>query len=140
MEIRDAIDLVARAVDVAGVAAVAGGIAWVTLSTVPLIGRRSSEELFRGYRRGVGKAILLGLELLVAADIIRMVAIRPTLEGVAVLGLIVVIRTFLSFSLQVELSGRWPWQRAGEPDDADVVTEEPERSAALARPGADARR
>lgn len=140
MEIRDAIDLVARAVDVAGVAAVAGGIAWVTLSTVPLIGRRSSEELFRGYRRGVGKAILLGLELLVAADIIRMVAIRPTLEGVAVLGLIVVIRTFLSFSLQVELSGRWPWQRAGEPDDADAVTEEPERSAALARPGADARR
>lgn len=56
--------------------------------------------------------ILIGLELLVAADIIRTVAVEPTLEGVAVLALIVIVRTFLSFSLEVELYGRWPWQRA----------------------------
>lgn len=58
------------------------------------------------------RTILLGLEFLVAADIIRTVAVQPSLENVAVLGLIVLIRTFLSFSLEVELDGRWPWARA----------------------------
>jgi hypothetical protein len=59
-----------------------------------------------------GRSILLGLEFLVAADIIRTVAVQPSLENVAVLGLIVLIRTFLSFSLEVEIDGRWPWRRA----------------------------
>jgi uncharacterized membrane protein len=59
----------------------------------------------------MGKAILLGLELLVAADIIRTVAVSPTIQNVLTLGLVVLIRTFLSISLQVELEGRWPWQR-----------------------------
>lgn len=58
----------------------------------------------------MGKSILLGLEVLIAADIIRTVAVSPTIESVAVLGLIVLVRTFLSFSLEVELYGRWPWQ------------------------------
>ena len=70
---------------------------------------------YRRFRRDLGRGILLGLEFLVAADIIRTVAVTPTLEGVLVLGLIVVIRTFLSMALQVELEGRWPWQRANEP-------------------------
>jgi uncharacterized membrane protein len=69
----------------------------------------SGDEVFRAYRRRLGRAILLGLEVLVAADIIRTVAISPTFENVAVLGLIVLIRTFLSFSLEVEIDGRWPW-------------------------------
>ena len=60
-----------------------------------------------------GRSILLGLEFLVAADIIRTVAVQPSLENVTVLGLIVFIRTFLSFSLEVEIDGRWPWQHAG---------------------------
>jgi hypothetical protein len=60
----------------------------------------------------VRRSILLGLEFLVAADIIRTVAVQPSLENVAVLGLIVLIRTFLSFSLEVEIDGRWPWRRA----------------------------
>jgi uncharacterized membrane protein len=59
-----------------------------------------------------GRSILLGLEFLVAADIIRTVAVQPSLQNVAVLGLIVLIRTFLSFSLEVEIDGRWPWRRA----------------------------
>ena len=59
-----------------------------------------------------GRSILLGLEFLVAADIIRTVALQPSLQNVAVLGLIVLIRTFLSFSLEVEIDGRWPWRRA----------------------------
>ena len=66
---------------------------------------------YRRLRQDIGRGILLGLEFLVAADIIRTVAVTPTLQGVLVLGVIVVIRTFLSMSLQVELEGRLPWQR-----------------------------
>lgn len=69
---------------------------------------------FRTYRANLGRGILLGLELLVAADIIGTVAVAPSFESLFVLGLIVLIRTFLSFSLEVEIEGRWPWQRHGE--------------------------
>jgi hypothetical protein len=62
------------------------------------------------YRERVGRALLLGLEILVAADIIRTVALEPTLGSIASLGLLVLIRTFLSWSLVVEIEGRWPWQ------------------------------
>lgn len=71
-------------------------------------GRRGS---YRAFRQDLGRAILLGLELLVGADIIRTVSEIPTLEKVLVLAIIVLIRTFLSFTLEVELEGRWPWQR-----------------------------
>ncbi|MEA2387027.1 MAG: hypothetical protein QOJ22_1201 [Thermoleophilaceae bacterium] len=67
---------------------------------------------YRRYRANLGRGILLGLELLVAADIIGTVAVTPSLQNLAVLGLIVLIRTFLSVSLEVEIEGRWPWQRA----------------------------
>src|SRR5215203_1273805 len=67
---------------------------------------------FRLYRANLGRGILLGLELLVAADIIGTVAVTPSIENLLILGLIVLIRTFLSFSLEVEIEGRWPWQRA----------------------------
>ena len=66
---------------------------------------------FRLYRANLGRGILLGLELLVAADIIGTVAVTPSFQNLAVLALIVLIRTFLSFSLEVEIEGRWPWQR-----------------------------
>ncbi len=80
---------------------------------------------FRELREGIGRAILLGLELLVAADIIKSVAISPSFASVGVLGLIVLVRTFLSWSLAVEITGAWPWQRArllrdhAQPDEAD---------------------
>jgi len=77
--------------------------------------RRREADPYRQFRQDIGRGILLGLEFLVAADIIRTVAVTPTLQGVLVLGLIVLIRTFLSTALQVELEGRWPWQRASEP-------------------------
>ena len=67
---------------------------------------------FRMLRQVLGRAILLGLEFLVAADIIRTVSEVPTLTRVAILGMIVLIRTFLSFTLEVELEGRWPWQQS----------------------------
>jgi len=67
---------------------------------------------YRHYRANLGRGILLGLELLVAADIIGTVAVTPSFQNLAVLGLIVLIRTFLSFSLEVEIDGHWPWRRA----------------------------
>jgi uncharacterized membrane protein len=83
-----------------------------------LSSRRNASAAYRGLRRDLGKAILVGLELLVAADIIRSVAIDPTFVTIGVLGLIVVIRTFLSWSLEVEINGRWPWQRPRSSSDA----------------------
>ena len=79
---------------------------------------------FRLYRAHLGRGILLGLELLVAADIIGTVAVTPSFENLAILGLIVLIRTFLSFSLEVEIEGRWPWQRA----QAEASTDETDRT------------
>jgi len=73
--------------------------------------RRSADDGQQRQRRRLGRALLLGLEFLVAADVIRSVAIAPTLEGVAVLALLVVVRTFLNWTLELELEGRWPWQR-----------------------------
>ena len=70
-----------------------------------------ADDPYNSCRKNMGKAILLGLELLVAADIIRTVVVAPTMSNVLILGLVVLIRTFLSMSLQVELEGRWPWQR-----------------------------
>jgi uncharacterized membrane protein len=72
--------------------------------------RAEYEALYRQLKVRLGRALLLGLEILVAADIIRTVALEATLESVAVLGLLVLIRTFLSWALVVEIEGRWPWQ------------------------------
>lgn len=69
------------------------------------------EESFHSYRANLGRAILLGLEFLVAADIVGTVVVDPTFENVGVLALIIAIRTFLSFALEVEINGHWPWQR-----------------------------
>jgi uncharacterized membrane protein len=107
----DWIEAIGRLIDIAGVLAIALGIAFVVLLALRDVARRGSVGVYTEFRQRLGRAILLGLELLVAADIIRTVAITPTLESVAVLGGIVLVRTFLSFSLEVELSGRWPWQR-----------------------------
>ena len=75
-------------------------------------------SVYRSYRQLLGRSILLGLELLVAADIIRTVAVTPTFESVGVLAIIVLIRTFLSFSLELEITGRWPWQKQPESSSA----------------------
>ena len=68
------------------------------------------KQLFRLYRRQFGKTILLGLEFLVAGDIINTVAMEPSFTSVGILSIIVLIRTFLSFTLEVEMTGKWPWQ------------------------------
>ncbi|UZH54925.1 DUF1622 domain-containing protein [Salinimicrobium tongyeongense] len=73
--------------------------------------RHEDGSSYRTFRHDLGKAILLGLEFLVAGDIIATVSTDPTMNNVLVLGVIVLIRTFLSLSLQVELEGKWPWQK-----------------------------
>jgi uncharacterized membrane protein len=74
--------------------------------------RRGTERAYQQLRQNVGRAILLGLEVLIIADIIRTIVVEPTFESVTVLGVIVVIRILLSFSLEVEIDGAWPWRRA----------------------------
>jgi uncharacterized membrane protein len=68
------------------------------------------DDAYQRYKSQLGKALLLGLEFLVAADVVRTVVLEPTLQNVAILGLLVIIRTFLSWSLVVEIEGLWPWQ------------------------------
>jgi uncharacterized membrane protein len=77
-----------------------------------LIRKRNTPDVnYREYKHMLGKGLLLGLEILVAADVIRTVALEPTIENIAALGLLVVVRTFLSWSLVVENESRWPWQK-----------------------------
>ncbi len=73
--------------------------------------RNTVEAIYREYKHTLGRGLLLGLEILVAADVIRTVALKPSLDNIAALGLLVVVRTFLSWSLVVEIENRWPWQK-----------------------------
>ena len=102
-------DHVGTVVDAAGVAVIVVGILSATVRSL-VQEPPDGLDRYAAYRQSLGRAILLGLEFLVAGDIIRTVAVAPTLQNMAVLGAIVVIRTFLSFSLELEISGRWPWQ------------------------------
>jgi uncharacterized membrane protein len=107
----EVVENVGKTVDAAGVAVIVLGIVYASVVVVVRAARgERSESAYRRYRHALGRAILLGLEILVAADIIRTVAVTPTFRSVGVLALIVAVRTFLSFSLEVELTGRWPWQ------------------------------
>jgi len=111
----DVIEDVGRVIDAIGVAVIVIGIlVAAAVSCRQALTRR--EPAYNDFRQRLGRAILLGLELLVAADIIRTVAATPTLESVGVLAGIVAIRTFLSFSLEVEITGRWPWQKPARQD------------------------
>jgi uncharacterized membrane protein len=85
--------------------------------------RHGASAAYQRYREGLGSTLLLGLEFLVAADIIKTVAITPTFRSVGILAIIVLIRTFLSWSLELELEGRWPWQRQEEPRVRPAETE-----------------
>jgi len=104
------IETVGKTIDAVGVAVIALGALISAAGAVPRL-RRKSGDVYRVFRQQLGRSILLGLEFLVAADIIRTVAVTPDARSVAVLGGIVLIRTFLSFSLELEVTGYWPWQK-----------------------------
>ena len=113
MGFEQTMDAIARGVEILGIVTLVLGLAAALVRAgLVVISGQGGEEAYRIVRTVFGRSILLGLEFLVAADIIRTVAVQPSLENVAVLGLIVLIRTFLSFSLEVEIDGRWPWQHA----------------------------
>ena len=103
---------VAQGFEVLGVLALVVGVVWSVVLAV-LAWRRSgtAEQALLALRRAFGASLLLGLEVLVAADLIRTIAVAPTVDNVLVLGLIVLIRTFLSFSLETEIDGVLPWRR-----------------------------
>ncbi len=115
---RPALDFITRVIEVGGIAIIVLGILGASIAVLWQVLRgRSGSEAFDLYRSNLGRAILLGLEFLVAADIISTVAIEPTVQSLLILGGIVIIRTFLSFSLEVEIEGRWPWKRReGNPE------------------------
>ncbi|WP_167096812.1 DUF1622 domain-containing protein [Mycobacterium sp. DL592] len=115
MSFYEVIETVGKTIDGVGVAVIAVG---ALISAAGVVPRLKTGAAYRVFREQLGRSILLGLEFLVAADIIRTVAVTPDARSVAVLGGIVLIRTFLSFSLQLEVTGYWPWQKSRLEQDA----------------------
>lgn len=110
MSYEEVLDNVARVVEGVGAAIlVLGGATMLAIYLRRVL--QHAPGAYTELRRNLGRVILLGLEVLIIGDIIRTIAVDPTLENVAVLGLIVVIRILLSFSLEVEIDGAWPWNR-----------------------------
>jgi uncharacterized membrane protein len=104
---------VARGFEVVGAAVLIIGFFWCAMLSIRTWRRtRDGTHAYQALRRSIGGVLLLGLEVLVAADLIHTVAVEPTLQNVGVLGLIVIIRTVLSFSLEIEIEGMPPWRRA----------------------------
>ena len=112
---RGVMEWVGLGFDAVGVIVIAGGVL-VAIGRLAVGVAAVKQMEIRRFRQDFGGAIVLGLEFLVAGDIIRTVVVAPTLENVAVLAIIVLIRTVLSMALQVEIEGRWPWQRHGTGD------------------------
>lgn len=107
----EALHWLSLGIEAVGVSVIVVGAVAATVSLLPHFRRSPGMSSFAAYRARLAQAILLGLEFLVAADIIGTVAVRATLSNVAVLGLIVLVRTALSFVLELEIEGRWPWQK-----------------------------
>ncbi|MFC7724264.1 DUF1622 domain-containing protein [Nocardioides sp. GCM10028917] len=118
-------ELVVHGFEIAGVAVLVVGALGAFIHAALVARRRGLPAAYETARRSVGRAILLGLELLIVADIVLTITIDATLDSALALGLIVIVRTFLSFSLEVELEGTLPWRRRPQPRDraaADAST------------------
>jgi len=116
MSVRAWIEASAQAIETLAVILIVVVIAVATAYYVIgyVVRRANDPTAYDDYRRRIGRALLLTLEILVAADIVRTVTLDNTLRSIAGLGLLVLIRTFLSWSLMLEIEGRWPWQRRTE--------------------------
>lgn len=110
--IQQAMSVIAAVLEIFGVAVIATAFVHSMIIRIVRLGRDNREEAWQSLRIYMGKALQLGLEFLVAADIIRTVTIKPTMLSIATLGLLIVVRTFLSWSITVENEGCWPWQVA----------------------------
>jgi uncharacterized membrane protein len=111
--IRDVIDWAALGIEILGAAVIVAGVLRVAITrgTIRFLFKLDEPGAYEGYKHQIGRSLLLGLEFLVAGDVVRTVALEPTLGNVATLGLLVLVRTFLGWTLSVEIEGRWPWQQ-----------------------------
>jgi uncharacterized membrane protein len=119
--IRGAIEWAALGIEMLGAIVIVTGVLRVAITrgTVRFLMKLGEPGAYESYKHQIGRSLLLGLEFLVAGDVVRTVALEPTLSNVAVLGLLVLVRTFLSWTLAVEIEGRWPWQRPEPQGRAD---------------------
>jgi len=106
------IRIVGNGIELFGVLVVVVGIAW---STARYLRRPSAEHAYDIYKIRIGRSLLLGLEVLVAADIVKTIALELNFQSLALLAGLVLVRTFLSWSLVLEIEGQWPWQRKPTP-------------------------
>ena len=112
MSYEETISDVVQVVEAVGAGIMILGGLGAFVAFVPGALRQKTSDSYEDLRRNLGRSILLGLEVLIVADIVRTIIVDPTLDSVAVLGVIVVIRILLSFSLEVEIDGVWPWRRS----------------------------
>jgi uncharacterized membrane protein len=105
---------IAEWVEYAAVFAIAAAVVVALVAGAQAVARCSWSHAFEVFKRYIARGLLIGLDLLIAGDIIKTVTLEPTLENVLVLGLLVVIRTFLSWALVLEVEGRWPWQQPAQ--------------------------
>jgi len=105
------IEAAAAVLEIFAVLIILAGIVAATIKYLLLRFKEPTKHIYREYRSSIGNSLLLGLEILIAADIIKTVALETTWESVGILGLLVLIRTFLSWSLFVDIEERWPWQK-----------------------------
>jgi uncharacterized membrane protein len=110
--VRTAIEWAALGIEMLGALVIVVGVLRVAITrgTVRFLLKVDDAAAYESYKHQIGRSLLLGLEFLVAGDVVRTVALEPTLNNVAVLGLLVLVRTFLAWTLAVEIEGRWPWQ------------------------------
>jgi uncharacterized membrane protein len=126
--VRTVIEWAALGIEILGATVIVAGVLKVAITrgTVRFLYQVDKPGAVESYKHQMGRSLLLGLEFLVAGDVVRTVALDPTLNNVAVLGLLVLIRTFLSWSLAVEIEGRWPWQARTEKHMPPEISVKPE--------------
>ena len=110
--VRAAIEWAALGIEILGAVVIVAGVLRVAITrgTIRFLLKLDEPGAYGSYKHQMGRSLLLGLEFLVAGDVVRTVALEPTLLNVSVLGLLVLVRTFLSWTLAVEIEGHWPWQ------------------------------
>jgi uncharacterized membrane protein len=114
---RKLIEIGAVAIEAMAVLLIAGAFLWASVRFLIHTGQQASSR-YEKYKLSLGRSLSLGLEFLVAADVIRTVTLAPTFTNIGILAAVILTRTFLSWSLAVEMEGRWPWQPAqvGRPE------------------------
>ncbi len=114
MDFKEIISVAGYAIETIGVLVIVAGIVVSSFRFLFHFRKEPEGFAYHIYRRQLGRAIILGLEFLIAGDIIRTVVVADTLTNITILGLIILIRTFLSFTLHLEVEGRWPWQKVDD--------------------------